>query len=70
VDISGFKEIEENANKGCGFVPEKVLHAWLGPKEGAETSAVVVRVVIPGLGIFKGVLVKYLELTPSSFLPQ
>jgi hypothetical protein len=70
MDASAFKEIEENANEGCGFVPEKVLDAWLGPKEGAEISAVVVRVVILALGVFKGVLVKKpgidtIELPPS-----
>ena len=55
---SYFEEIEDFGQDGCGFICEKFLIQLLGGTEDVRKSALAiqVRIIIPSLGIFKGML--------------
>ena len=70
-----YSEIEERGNDGCGFFSRKLMTQLFNGKRLQEkfmnTAAMMVRIVCPKLGIFKGVLmlkddpVNLVELPPS-----
>ena len=69
LDASQFRMIEEKGNVGCGFIPRKMIDLLLG-KPSPKVCALQVRIVIPRMGIFKGVLfektgIDKIELPPS-----
>lgn len=56
-----FGEIEERGNVGCGFIASTFLEKLCkrgGVKNPAAVSAIQVRLFIPSMGIFKGMLQK------------
>jgi len=59
MDAKEFELIPEVANEGCGFIPRSYIHKFFGNHAvGKRTFALQVRVFIPLLGIFKGVLME------------
>jgi hypothetical protein len=60
-DRSHFCEIKENGNVGCGFIASHLLEKICkrgGVKHAELITAIQVRLFIPSLGIFKGMLQK------------
>lgn len=54
-DTSEFEFIQELGHEGCGFIPRTHLRTILGDRKKYEnTFALQVRIMSPGLGIFKG----------------
>lgn len=69
LDVSQFHMIEEKGNVGCGFIPRQMIDLLLG-KPSPKVCALQVRIVIPSMGIFKGILfektgIDKIELPPS-----
>jgi len=66
-----FETIPEIANEGCGFIPRDFIRHFLGNgKVGQRTCVLQVRIFVPTLGIFKGVLfekpaISKIQLPPS-----
>lgn len=64
-----FESVQEENNLGCGFIPKSILEKLFG-KEGKYISSVQVRIIIPSMGLFKGMLtlkngIKKIQLPPS-----
>ena len=56
---SDFEEIPEIAHEGCGFIPRKYIEMFIGTHAvGKRTFALQVRIIVPKLGVFKGLLVE------------
>ena len=59
LELSTFREIEENGHVGCGFICEELLFHIMGENATAKrTICIQVRIFIPMMGIFKGMLMK------------
>jgi len=71
LNAQDFCAIEENGNVGCGFIPRNMIERFLGKYAvGQRTFALQVRIQIPSMGTFKGVLMEKpgidkIELPPS-----
>jgi hypothetical protein len=63
--------IPEHGNVGCGFIPVRMIQKLLGDCEDVtNVIAIQVRILIPSLGLFKGVLtakpgIDQIQLPPS-----
>lgn len=58
-EASCFSEIPDKGHVGCGFICEKFLTEILGPTRAAtQATSVQVRLVIPSMGIYKGMLMR------------
>ncbi len=69
IDASMFCRIPENGNVGCGFIPRDMIDLLIGTPS-PQVCALQVRIVIPSMGIFKGILfekqgIDKVELPPS-----
>lgn len=61
----------DNGNDGCGFIEEQMLESLLGNNKYARmTVAVQVRIFSPGLGIFKGMLMRKRGITGIELQPS
>ena len=59
LEPSQFELLKTEGNDGCGYICEDFLCSLLGGKTAARRMiAIQVRAVVPGLGIFKGMLVR------------
>lgn len=64
--LTYFKEIEEEGHEGCGFIDEDLLWDFIGrlkkneepSKESVRCICIQVRIFIPSMGIYKGMLMK------------
>ena len=66
---NNFAVVPEKGNVGCGFIPRGMIDQLLGT-HSPEVCALQVRIVIPSMGIFKGMLmekpnISRIELPPS-----
>ena len=66
---SNFTFISEQGNVGCGFIPRSMIDLLLG-RHAPKVCALQVRILIPSMGIFKGMLmekpgISQIELPPS-----
>ena len=69
INVSNFCNIAEKGNVGCGFIPRHMIDILMGIPS-PQVCALQVRIVIPSMGIFKGILfekqnIRKIEL-PSS----
>jgi hypothetical protein len=67
---SDFEEIPEQGNDGCGFFPETFFDDRLGITDPSSVCAHQVRVYVPKLGYFKGMLVKKQGITKIQLPPS
>ena len=60
LELSIFREIEEDGHVGCGFICEDLLFDIMGGKGALakRTICIQVRIYIPTMGIYKGMLMK------------
>ena len=69
LEASNFVMIPEYGNVGCGFIPRPMIDRLLG-RPSPLVCALQVRICIPSMGVFKGILMEKLgidkiELPPS-----